>query len=147
MIRRVTDNARGLIEQWEGLRLTAYTDSVGVWTVGYGHTGPEVHKGYTITAPQADQLLTNDLAGSEQAVSSLVNVNLNDNQFGALVSFAFNLGAGALQSSTLLKRINKGDFDVANEFLKWDHGHVHGHLVEIPGLKTRRKAEAKLFAS
>jgi len=140
----VTSSAmRKMIEEWEGLRLEAYQDSVGVWTIGYGHTGSDVHEGYTITAGQADAILTNDLHHFELAVGDMIDgAHTTQEQFDALVSFSYNLGAGALRSSTLLKYHQAGRYeDAANEFEKWDHA---GGVV-LPGLRRRRSGEAEVY--
>ncbi|MFK7088935.1 lysozyme [Chromobacterium violaceum] len=137
-------NAAGisLIKQFEGVRLAAYQDMVGVWTIGYGHTGPDVKAGMTITQQQADQLLAADLEKFETGVSKAVIVPLNANQFSALVSFSYNLGLGNLRSSTLLRLLNKGDYDgAAAQFPRWNR--AGGQAV--PGLTRRRKAEQALF--
>ena len=98
-----------LVKEFEGLRLTAYQDSVGVWTIGYGHTGSDVYKGLTISQARADQLLQQDLGKFNACVSNNINRNLNGNQVGALMSWSFNVGCGALQTSTLRKRMNAGE--------------------------------------
>ena len=136
-----SSTGRALTEQSEGLRLTAYQDSVGVWTIGYGHTNG-VHAGMTCTQEQADQWLQEDVQGAVYVVNSVVTAPLNQNQFDALVDFVFNLGSGNFQSSTLLKLLNQGDYQGAsNEFPKWNHA---GGVV-VNGLTTRRLAEQKLF--
>ncbi|ATP27520.1 muraminidase [Chromobacterium violaceum] len=137
-------NAAGisLIKQFEGVRLAAYQDMVGVWTIGYGHTGPDVKAGLAITQQQADQLLAADLEKFETGVRKAVIVPLNANQFSALVSFSYNLGLGNLRSSTLLRLLNKGDYDgAAAQFPRWNR--AGGQAV--PGLTRRRKAEQALF--
>ncbi|OBU85885.1 lysozyme [Chromobacterium subtsugae] len=137
-------NAEGiaLIQQFEGLRLQAYQDVVGVWTIGYGHTGPDVRAGLTITQAQATQLLAADLARFEAGVGRLVSVPLNGNQFSALVSFTYNLGLGSLQSSTLLRLLNTGDYaGAAGQFPRWDRAGGQ----QLPGLLKRRLAEQALF--
>ena len=137
-------NAAGisLIKQFEGVRLTAYQDMVGVWTIGYGHTGPEVKKGLSITQQQADQLLAADLQTFETGVGKAVTVPLNANQFSALVSFSYNLGLANLQSSTLLRLLNQGDYaGAAAQFPRWDR--AGGQIVA--GLRRRRQAEQALF--
>ena len=139
-----TMNAAGLAltEQSEGLRLSAYQDSGGVWTIGYGHTGPDVTPGMVITAAQAQTLLQADLKTAENAVSDLVQVALTPNQFSALVDFVFNVGEAALAGSTLLALVNRGDFaGAADQFGKW----VYAAGQELPGLVTRRAAEKALF--
>lgn len=135
-----------LIKEFEGLRLTAYRDSVGVLTIGYGHTGSDVHAGMTITAAQADALLEKDLGRFVNCVTSYVKVPLNPNQNGALVSFSFNLGCGSLQSSTLLRRLNNHENPntvASEEMPKWNKA---GGKV-LPGLVRRRAAEVAFFKS
>jgi lysozyme len=143
---------RKAITEREGLRLKAYQDSVGIWTIGVGHTSaagpPTVVKGMKITAALADQILTRDLAIFEKAVNEAVTVPLSQNEFDALVSFAFNVGAGAFQKSTLLKELNGGHrYGAANEFLKWDKITVNGKKKVLKGLTIRRKAEREQFLS
>jgi len=133
-----------LTEHFEGLRLTAYQDSVGVWTIGYGHTGSDVRPGLTITQEQASALLQQDVAGAVAAVNRLVTVTLTQNQFDALVDFTFNEGQGNLASSTLLRELNAGNTaGAAAQFLVW----VYAGGVQLPGLVKRRQAEAALFQS
>ena len=131
-----------LTKSFEGLDLSAYADQGGVWTIGYGHTGPGVHAGLTITQDQADTFLESDVAGAVTGVNRLVTATINQNQFDALVDFTFNLGCASLSQSTLLRDVNAGDFaSAAPQFLRWDH--VRG--VVVPGLLRRRQAEMKLF--
>lgn len=131
-----------LIKEFEGLRLTAYKCAAGVWTIGYGHT-EGVSGAMIITEETADELLAKDLAKFESGVSELVKVEINQNQFDALVSFAFNCGIGNLAKSTLLKKLNDGRpvGEVQAEFLRWNKA---GGKV-LPGLTKRRNAEAYLF--
>jgi len=137
-----SQNGLSLTKKFEGIRLTAYQDQGGVWTIGYGHTGSDVQAGLTITDDQASDLLMKDTAKAVAAVNRSVSVPLTQNQFDALVDFVFNVGAGNFQSSTLLRDLNASNFAAAAaEFQKWDH--VHG--VVVPGLLTRRQAEAELF--
>lgn len=132
-----------LIAEFEGFRAKPYQDAVGVWTIGYGHTegvGPSTKR---VTKKQALELLEKDAAKAATAVRDLVHVRLTQNQFDALVSFTFNLGAGALAESTLLRLLNEGDYTGARkQFVFWDH--AGGQVLE--GLKVRRQAEAALFA-
>jgi len=133
---------RQLIESFEGLELTAYQDMVGVWTIGYGHTGVDVKPGLRISAAQAEALLAADLVKFEQGVARLVTFVLNQHQFDALVSFSFNLGLGSLKNSTLLKLLNAGDVTAAAEqFLRWDKAGGG----QVAGLLRRRQAERTLF--
>jgi len=132
-----------LTRSFEGLRLEAYQDSGGIWTVGYGHTGPEVHAGLRISEEQAVALLRDDLASAVRCVRRAVKVPLNQWQFDALVDFCFNAGPGNLLSSTLLHLVNRGEFEGATgQFGLW----VHAGGRVIPGLVRRRAAEAALFA-
>lgn len=132
-----------LTEQFEGLRLAAYLDSVGVPTIGYGHTR-NVVMGMTCTQEQAEQWLQEDVQIAVDGVNRLVTVELTQNQFDALVDFAFNLGVGNLQHSTLLKLLNTGNYaGAAGEFEKWDK--AGGQT--LPGLLRRRQAERDLFNS
>jgi lysozyme len=131
-----------LTEQFEGLRLSAYQDQVGVWTIGYGHTGPDVTPELTITQAQAEQLLQNDVASACGCVNNNVTVELTQDEFNALVDFVFNLGAGAFEGSTLLRDLNAGNFTgAAAQFDAWDHA---GGVV-VAGLLRRRQAETTLF--
>lgn len=134
-------NGLQLTEQFEGCRLTAYQDQVGVWTIGYGHTGFDVHEGMTITQAQAEAYLRADIEAAA-AVNRLVTIAITQDAFESLVDFTFNLGVGALMHSTLLRKLNAGDFaGAAAEFEKWDH--AGGQVVA--GLLRRRLAEEALF--
>ena len=139
-----SDAGLALTRKFEGLNLNSYQDQVGVWTIGYGHTGPTIHGGITITQDQADQLLQSDVASSVACVNRAITTAINQNQFDALVDFVFNLGCGALLSSTLLRDINAGNFaTAAQQFLLWDHARG----IVIQGLLRRRQAESDLFTS
>lgn len=130
-----------LIKEFESCRLTAYQDTAGVWTIGYGHTGG-VSSGMTISQAQAEAYLKGDLARFEKAVNQNVTVGITQNMFDAMVSFTFNVGDGALKNSTLLKKVNSGDIDgAANEFDKW----VYSGGKVVDGLVRRRAAEKALF--
>jgi len=119
---------------------------VGVWTIGYGHTGPASHKGNVISEDQAEDLLREDMSESEYFVGRYIEVELNQDQFDALVSFTFNVGGGALAKSTLRRKLNDGDYDgAANEFIRWNKGTVNGKKVVLPGLTRRRRSEQFLF--
>jgi lysozyme len=143
-VNNLTYSTKGLslTEQFEGCRLTAYQDQVGVWTIGYGHTGPDVTAGMTITIDAAQALLAKDVSSAADCVSNLVEVTLTQEEFDALVDFVFNLGAGAFRGSTMLRDLNAGDFtSAAAQFDMWDHA---GGAV-VAGLLRRRQAEAELF--
>lgn len=136
-----TDEAK-LVAEFEGCVLEAYYCPAGVLTIGYGHTGPDVYPGMVISSEEAVALLDTDLNKFRQAVVRLVDVSLTENQFAALVSLTYNIGIGAFQKSTLLRKLNTGDYEgAANEFKRWNKG---GGQV-LRGLVRRRAAEEALF--
>ena len=143
---QTSDKGIALIKQFEGCKLTAYQDSVGVWTIGYGWTQPvdgkPIRAGMTIKQETAERLLKTGLVSYESNVSRLVKVDLTQGQFDALVSFTYNLGARSLSTSTLLRKLNAGDYaGAADEFLRWNKA---GGKV-LNGLSRRREAERDLF--
>lgn len=147
-----SERGRALIKSFESCRLTAYKDSGGITTIGWGTTGPDIHMGMTVTQEWADERFNSDLGRFERDVESLVTVPLTQGQFDALVSFSYNCGsdidedkrAEGLGDSTLLRLLNKGDYDGAgNEFQKW----VKDGGKTIRGLVRRRAAETELFRS
>lgn len=145
---QTSDKGIALIKQFEGCKLTAYQDSVGVWTIGYGWTQPvdgkPIRAGMTINQETAERLLKTGLVSYESDVSRLVKVGLTQGQFDALVSFTYNLGARSLSTSTLLRKLNGGDYaGAADEFLRWNKA---GGKV-LNGLTRRREAERALFLS
>jgi lysozyme len=143
---RTSENGVELIKRFEGLELEAYQDIAGIWTIGYGHTGPDVEPGMKISEREAEEMLRRDLKPREQAVESAVKVPLNQNEFDALVSFVYNVGASAFRGSTALKRLNKGDRAGAADALTWwNKATVGGVLREVMGLTRRRAAEKALF--
>ncbi|HZZ37700.1 MAG TPA: lysozyme [Acidobacteriaceae bacterium] len=143
-VNQFTYSGKGLAltEQFEGCRLTAYQDQVGVWTIGYGHTGPEVGAGMIVTLEQAEALLAKDVSNAAEFVNRVVMVETSQEEFDALVDFVFNLGAGAFERSTLLRVLNAGNFAAAaTQFALWDRA---GGAV-VAGLLRRRQAETALF--
>lgn len=143
---QTSDKGIALIKEFEGCKLTAYQDSVGVWTIGYGWTKPvdgkPIRAGMTIKQETAERLLKTGLVSYESDVSRLVKVDLTQGQFDALVSFTYNLGARSLSTSTLLRKLNAGDYaGAADEFLRWNKA---GGKV-LNGLTRRREAERDLF--
>ncbi|KJW76424.1 muraminidase [Enterobacter asburiae] len=145
---QISDKGIALIKQFEGCKLTAYQDSVGVWTIGYGWTKPvdgkPIRAGMTIKQETAERLLKTGLVSYENDVSRLVKVDLTQGQFDALVSFTYNLGARSLSTSTLLRKLNAGDYaGASDEFLRWNKA---GGKV-LNGLTRRREAERALFLS
>lgn len=140
------EKAKRIIKQFEGLRLKAYRDVAGLPTIGWGSThyldGEPVRMGDEITAEFAERLLNNDMRKFEQGIRAHVPIDLNDNQDAALISFAYNLGLGALYHSTLLKYLKQGNLTrAADEFPKWCH--AGGEVVD--GLVKRRRKERELF--
>jgi len=132
-----------LIKQFEGVRYEAYQDVAGIWTIGYGHTAG-VKQGDTCDATTADAWLQADTAFAVDAVNRLVTQPVSQNQFDALVDFTFNCGVGAFERSTLLRRLNAGDYDsAADEFPRWSFAAG----VHVKGLLRRREAERNLFLS
>lgn len=143
---KASKDALALIKHFEGCRLKAYPDPGSEdgrpWTIGYGHTGKEVTKGLIWTQAQADAALEDDAARFAMDVERLIKVSVTQWQFDALVSFAYNLGAGALAGSTLLRLLNTYDHDGASkQFARWNK---NGGQV-MRGLVRRRAAETALF--
>lgn len=157
-MRTINAEAKKKLEQFEGLVLYAYDDFdppssrrkiqagdkvAGTLTIGYGHTGPDVKPGMQISKAQAQALLAKDLVEFEKLVDDLVLVDLNDNQFGALVLFAFNIGGKNFKNSTLLRKLNQGDYAaVPGELMKW----TKSKGKTLKGLVNRRAAEAGLWS-
>jgi GH24 family phage-related lysozyme (muramidase) len=168
-LRDVPQEGIELIKRFEGIpdgdpstvRLDPYLDPAGLWTIGWGHaithqgtvlSGPQ-NKGIAralypggITLEQAEMLLRGELVNFARDVLRLAKVSLDDGQFAALVSFAFNCGSGNLGTSTLLHKLNSGDYEgAADQFLVWNKVRKNGALVEVPRLTWRRRAERALF--
>lgn len=168
-LREIPDEGVELIKAFEGIpdgdpstvNVDAYLDPVGIWTIGWGHAiayqgewlrgaqnksiARALYPG-GITRAQAEALLRGDLIDTAAQVARLVKVPIDDDSFGALVAFAFNVGTGALGKSTLLRKLNVGDVSgAADQFLVWNKGRIGGVLRELPGLTRRRKAERALF--
>ena len=130
-----------LTEQFEGCRLEAYQDSVGLWTCGYGHRFG-VHAGTTCTPDQAAAWLAEDIQSAVGSVNRLVKTTLTQSEFEAVCYFVFNVGVGNFAGSTMLKLLNKGDYaGAASEFDRWD---IAGGNV-VAGLLRRREAEREEF--
>ncbi|MEM6490277.1 MAG: lysozyme, partial [Pseudomonadota bacterium] len=145
---KISDKGLSLIKHFEGCRLEPYRDPVGNWTIGYGHIGPTAEAGKKIAKRTADKLLRADVTESEGAVGRLIEVDLEQHEFDALVSFTFNVGQGNLHRSTLRRRLNAGDREAAaNELLRWNKGRIGGVPTTLPGLTRRRRAERTLFAT
>ncbi|WP_334129202.1 lysozyme [Sneathiella sp.] len=161
MPHQLSQQGADLIKHLEGLRLDAYQDSAGVLTIGYGHTG-DVYAGQKISEAEADADFLKDIGWAVDAVNSAVHVALNQAQFDALVSFTFNVGGGAFRSSTLLKKLNAGDYaavpvemgrwvyagdkkGMLASFVRWAHLGSGKEVSKV--LKNRRDREGKLFAT
>lgn len=141
--RQIGSKGLAIVKRNEGLELTAYLCPAKVWTIGWGHTGPDVRRGLTIDERQAEQLLDQDLDIAEQAVAKAAP-GASQEQFDAMVSLAFNIGVGAFLGSTLLKRHKGGDFaGAAAAFGNW----VYAKRRKLPGLVRRRAEEAALYRS
>lgn len=138
-MRHVTQEGIGLIKRFEGFSPTVYICPAGYPTIGYGHLVREAEKyEQGITQAEAEELLCRDVHAAESAVLRLIAVPLTDGQFDALVSFTFNLGAGALQRSTLRRKVNrKAHSEVPEQFMRW----VWAGGRRLPGLARRRTAE------
>ncbi|MBB5520080.1 lysozyme [Amphiplicatus metriothermophilus] len=161
---RLSPAGLALIKRFEGLRLEAYRDAAGVWTIGYGHTSKaldaaaeaatgeqrprfSIEKGrVVIDEADAEALLRADAGRFEQAVRAAVAVPLEQHEFDALVSLAFNIGAAAFAGSTVVKRLNRGDrAGAAEAILWWDKARINGKYRRVEGLARRRAAERALF--
>lgn len=131
-----------MVKKWEGCRLEAYRCAAGVWTIGYGHT-KGVAEGMRISQAEAERMLAEDLARYERSVRGMLKVSQSDRQVDALVSLAYNIGVGALQRSTLLKKINgRGDCEaIKAEWMRWNRA---GGKV-LAGLKRRREDEVRHY--
>lgn len=154
----ISDNGLNKIKQWEAFIPFAYDDFDppkarrkikpgdvvrGTLTIGYGHTGPDVKPGMTVTEDRATELLRRDVSEAEREIARSVKVEMNQNEYDALVSFVFNVGNGAFRSSTLLKRLNEGRHDeVPGEMMKW----INSRGKKMTGLVNRRSAEAGLWS-
>lgn len=138
-----SEEGLALTKGFEGLRLGAYQDCAGVWTIGYGHTGSDVQEGGTVSEFEAEALLRADIASAVGCVRRAVEAAITQAQFDALVDFCFNVGRRSFLLSSLLKYVNRGEFEsVPVQFGLW----VHAGGKEVPGLVRRRKAEAEMFA-
>jgi len=138
---KTSDSCVEMIKEFEGKKQVAYQDPAGVWTIGYGHT-KGVEKGQLCIEKTCDRFLMEDLEEVEEYIDRLVKVPLTQNQYDALVSWTFNLGSGSLKESTMLRKLNYGDYEsVPEEMKKW----VYAGDEVLEGLVRRRDAEATLF--
>ena len=146
MARVINEQGLALIQNAEGLRLEAYQDVRGIWTIGYGHTAGVI-EGMQITPDQAEQFLKDDVLGAENAVNAGVGqAATSDNQFSAMVSLCYNIGAGNFGSSTVLREHVAGSTGAAADaFLLWNKATIDGVLQVVAGLTNRRNAERALY--
>jgi lysozyme len=139
---RISERGLAHIKHFEGCKLKSYYCVGGKCTIGYGHTGPDVKPGMTITEERAVELLRQDVAEAEKAVAELVKVPLRQGQYDALVDFVFNLGRGALAQSSLLKLLNQREYGkAAEQLMRW----VHAGSAVIAGLQRRRQAAREMW--
>lgn len=156
---KISRRGLDLIKKFEGFSAKAYIDPVGIPTIGYGLTfypivpgvnsiRKDVKMGDVITKAKAETFLQVIADEYGERMLNKVRVQLNQNQYDALVSFVYNIGLGAFEDSTLLKLLNKGKFaDASLQFARWNKGEVNGQIVILPGLVTRREEERKLFVA
>jgi GH24 family phage-related lysozyme (muramidase) len=153
---RISEAALSLIRRFEGLRLKAYRDAAGIWTIGYGHTSmagpPKVRPGMRITKAEAEEILRRDVETFARAVARAIGdealEKLNENQFGALVSFAYNVGLANFRRSSVLRAVKEGRLnDVPRLLMRWTKARDprSGRLKRLRGLVRRRRAEGELF--
>jgi lysozyme len=137
-----SDSGIRLTEQFEGCRLAAYPDSTGKMTIGYGHAGPDVVAGLTITQDQATSFLAADIKWASDCVNRLVTYPITQEMHDGLTDLVFNIGSGNFENSTMLKLLNQGELSAAAaQFERWDRAGG----VEVAGLLRRRQAEEALF--
>jgi lysozyme len=144
--REINEQGLALIKRFEGLKLDAYQDVAGIWTIGYGHIRG-VQAGMPINEEEAEQALKDDLCGAESVVESATgNVATTDNQFAAMVALCFNIGSANFRASSILKEhLARNNQAAAAAFLLWNKARVHGVLQEVKGLTIRRTAERALY--
>ncbi len=139
---KYSDAGLALTKEFEGLRLEAYQDCGGIWTIGYGHTGRDVRPGRRVSEFEAEVLLRADLRDAIASVNRSIEVPIAQHQFDALVDFCYNAGRGNFERSSLLRKVNLEDFEgAAFQFGLW----VNVDMKPVPGLVRRRAAEAAMF--
>ena len=136
---KTSERGLELLTLREGFKTFAYKDVKGIWTIGVGHTGPEVVEGLQWSTSQVRDALVKDVETAEKTINAGVKVNLSQNQFDALVSFIFNVGVGAFTRSTLLKVLNQGNYtEAAQQFDRW--------VIPVQ-ITSRRMSEKAQFRS
>ena len=147
-VKKLSQSGAEFISRKEGFRPVAYQDIAGIWTIGYGHTGPDVYPGMTVTHEQALALLIQDTAKAARAVNSLVSVPITQNQFDVLVSLVHNIGESAFAGSTTLRELNRGNYQAAADAIElWNKATINGVLTFVQGLANRRAEEKQRFLS
>lgn len=146
MARRISDSGLQLIKRFEGLRLEAYPDACGIWTIGYGHTRG-VCAGMCVTEAEADAALRDDLSYAERAVQAAISTApTSDDAFAAMTSLCFNVGPVNFRASSVLRHHKAAEHaQAADSFLLWNKARISGVLKELPGLTARRSAERALY--
>lgn len=144
-----SQNAYAIIKHYESIRLDSYLDPKGIATIGWGHTGRDVEHPTTVSREEAIRLLAEDVHFVEHQLNRmLIREPIAQNQFDAIVSWAFNIGCGRAGKSTLVRLFNLGDDKgAANEFLRWNSCKINGQTVRLKGLTNRRNTERQLFTS
>lgn len=146
----ISDSIKKLIKNWEGCRLKAYVCPAGVLTIGYGHTGPDVRAGMVITQKEADRLFDEDLQKfAGKVMPAFKGVSLKQCQADALISLSYNIGSLGVKAPTLVRKVknNPDDPTIRDEFMKHVNARVGGVLKRLPGLVSRRQAEANHYFS
>lgn len=138
-MRRINKAGLELLKKFEGCKLTAYQDGGGIWTIGYGHTGPDVFPNGHITQERAEELLQEDLEKFYH-LDDYLSEQVNENQYSALICLTYNIGLRAVKLSKVLKCVNEG-INPTKEWMQWNH--INGKVVD--GLTRRRKAELELY--
>lgn len=145
----ISKSAINIIKEFEGFKTQAYIDTDGTPVIGYGLSrikGKPVQIGDRISVTDANSALHSQLQVIQEELDKAITVDLSDRQLGAIASLSFNAGVNQIKNSTLVRKINGGDYGgAANEFLRWDKANVRGKLVQLPGLTRRRQAEKQLF--
>lgn len=145
---QTNDQGVALIKEFEGLKLRAYLDVAGIWTIGFGHIA-DVIDGMEITLDKATEFLKGDLKATEAFITrALGGAKTTANQFSAMVALAYNIGVGAFGKSTVLREHKAGNHAAAAQaFLLWDKATIDGQLQQVAGLKRRRESESKLYSA
>lgn len=147
-VKGLSDAGASFIARWEAFRWSAYQDIAGVWTIGFGHTGPDVFPGLTITLEEARELMKADAQEKIDAINRMVRAPLTQNQGDALTSLVYNIGEGNFAGSTTLRELNRGNFQAAADAIElWNKATIDGELTFVQGLANRRAAEKRLFLS